>query len=62
MTFVVIALIAIYQLHCTYANDCEDLQANDPTSTEVKASCLLNNLEHLHETTNYVPDVIHDLL
>ena len=56
------ALIAIYQLNRTYANYCEDLEANDPTSTGVKASCLLNNLEHFHVTTNYVPDVMHDLL
>ena len=56
------ALIAIYQLNRTHANYCEDLEANDPTSTGVKVPCLLNNLEHFHVTTNYVPDVMHDLL
>ena len=56
------ASIAIYQLNRTHANYCEDLEANDPTSTGVKVPCLLNNLEHFHVQTSYVPDVMHVLL
>jgi hypothetical protein len=56
------ALIAIRQVTHNYANYYEDLAVNDATSTGIKAPCLLNNNEHFHVTTNYVPAVMHDLL
>ncbi|XP_028403161.1 uncharacterized protein LOC114525900 [Dendronephthya gigantea] len=40
----------------------EDLHINDPGATGVKAPCLLNEIQHFHITTNYAPDVMHDLL
>ena len=39
-----------------------DLTQNNPTSTGIKGSCLLNDVGHFHVTTNYAPDVMHDLL
>ncbi len=56
------ALLANHQLTRNYANYIEDLEINDPSSTGIKVPCILNNLEHFHVTTNYVPDVMHDLL
>lgn len=40
----------------------EGLQLNDPASTGVKSPCVLNDIDHFHVTTNYAPDVMHDLL
>ncbi|XP_071831544.1 uncharacterized protein [Apostichopus japonicus] len=40
----------------------EDVRRNDPASTGVKIPCLLNDLAHFHVTTNYAPDLMHDLL
>ncbi len=56
------ALLANHQLTRNYANYIEDLEVNDPSSTGIKVPCLSNNLGHFHVTTNYVPDVMHDLL
>ena len=57
-----IALEANYERLRNHDNYDEDLLLNDPTSTSVKGSCLLNNVQHFHVTTNYAPDVMHDLL
>ena len=46
------------QLSRNYAKYCDDLERNDPTSTGIKGSCLLNNVEHFHVSTNYVPDIM----
>ena len=40
----------------------EDLRRNNATDTGIKASCLLNDVENFHVSTNYAPDVMHDLL
>jgi hypothetical protein len=44
-----------------HENYTDDLEVNDPSLTGVKLSCLLNDVEHFHVTTNYTPDVMHDL-
>jgi hypothetical protein len=56
------ALIANHQQIRNFANNYEDLAVNDTTSTGIKAPCLLNDIQHFHVMTNYVPDVMHDLL
>ncbi len=56
------ALTANYELLRNLDNYDEDLLLNDPTSTGIKASCVLNDVEHFHVTTNNAPDVMHDLL
>jgi hypothetical protein len=40
----------------------EDLRRNNATDTGIKDSCLLNDVENFHVSTNYAPDVMHDLL
>jgi hypothetical protein len=55
------ALIANHQQIRNFANYYEDLAVND-TTTGIKAPCLLNNIQHFHRMTNYVPDVMHNLL
>ena len=56
------ALTANYELLRNHDNYDEYLLLNDPTSTGVKAACLLNKVEHFHVTTTNAPDVMHDLL
>ncbi|CAB3980521.1 Hypothetical predicted protein [Paramuricea clavata] len=56
------ALTANSDMLWDHDNYTEDLDLNDPSSTGIKAPCLLNDLEHFHVTTNYAPDVMHDLL
>lgn len=46
----------------TVANYEEDLLAVNLPQTGVRTSCLLNELESFHITSNYAPDVMHDLL
>ncbi|CAB3993914.1 Hypothetical predicted protein [Paramuricea clavata] len=50
------------QLSRSYVNYCDDLDLNNPMSTGINDPCLLNNVEHVHVSTNYVPDIMHDLL
>jgi hypothetical protein len=45
------ALTANYELLRNHDNYDEYLLLNDPTSTGVKAACLLNKVEHFHVTT-----------
>ena len=40
----------------------EDLQLNNPSATGVKVPCLLNDADNFHITSNYAPDIMHDLL
>ncbi|KAJ8043406.1 hypothetical protein HOLleu_10472 [Holothuria leucospilota] len=39
-----------------------NLLLQDPSSSGIKTSCLLNDLAHFHVTTNHAPDIMHDLL
>jgi hypothetical protein len=56
------ALTANSDMLRDHDNYTEDLDLNDPSSTGIKAPCLLNDVEHFHVTTNYAPAVMHDLL
>jgi hypothetical protein len=55
------ALTANSDMLRDHDNYTEDLDLNDSSSTGIKAPCLLNDVEHFHVTTNYAPDVMHDL-
>ena len=39
-----------------------DLDLNNYTETGIKSPCALNELGNFHVTTNYAPDIMHDLL
>lgn len=39
-----------------------DLDLNNYTETGIKSPCALNEIENFHVTTNYAPDIMHDLL
>ncbi|KAJ8034185.1 hypothetical protein HOLleu_20916 [Holothuria leucospilota] len=39
-----------------------DLLRQDPSSSGIKMSCLLNELTYFHTTSNHAPDIMHDLL
>ena len=57
-----ISLTARHEQLRTFQNYQQDLLDNNSSDTGVKAACLLNTIEHFHVTTNYAPDVMHDLL
>jgi hypothetical protein len=40
----------------------EDLELNNYTETGIKSYCIFNEVENFHVTTNYAPDIMHDLL
>lgn len=57
-----IALLARAEQLRNAQNYEEDLLSNNLTATGIKAPCLLNDVENFHVSTNYAPDVMHDLL
>ncbi|KAJ8050602.1 hypothetical protein HOLleu_03866 [Holothuria leucospilota] len=40
----------------------EDVSLEDPSSTGVKQSCLLNEFDQFYVNTNYASDIMYDLL
>ncbi|XP_046862632.1 uncharacterized protein LOC124456174 [Xenia sp. Carnegie-2017] len=46
----------------TFINYEEHLQLNSYAETGIKSPCVLNEVENFHVTSNYAPDVMHDLL
>lgn len=39
-----------------------DVETDDPSTTGIKTTCLLNDLHNFHVTNNFAPDIMHDLL
>lgn len=39
-----------------------DVATDDPSTTGIKTTCLLNDVHNFHVTNNFAPDIMHDLL